>query len=154
MARERKIKVPKEIAGVKVPKKVRKAGNRALEFADHPAALELAAAALSAAAAALQAKGRKRRAEDVTPRLAELGRAQATGDGDNGSPAQEVASQLGDIVRAAALEGARRLLDGVGKPKAAAPATDTEPAAALAAPAKSKRRKANGARSEAAAQGD
>lgn len=121
MAKERKIKVPKQIAGVKVPKKVRKAGNKALQLADHPAALELAAAALSAAAVALQSKGRKRRVEQVAPHLAQLARS-APG-GEEGSGAPDAASKLGDLVKAAALEGARRLLDNVANAKpSAAPA--------------------------------
>ncbi len=145
MAKEKKIKVPKQIAGVKVPKKVRKAGNKALELADHPAALELAAAALSAAAAALQSQGRKRRVQDVTPHLAQLARAETNGDGEGADRSREAASRLGDIVKAAALEGARRLLDNVAKPKPAAAAQ------AASAPDKPKRRKANGAPAEGAA---
>lgn len=143
MAKEKKIKVPKQIAGVKVPKKVRKAGNKALALADHPAALELAAAALSAAAAALQAQGRKRRAEDVTPNLARLATSDPGADSDRGNSANAAALKLGDLVKVAALEGARRLLETKAAPNAAAAA---EPApAARAAADKPKRKQANGA---------
>lgn len=48
-----KTKIPKRVAGVKVPKKLRKKANRALELADNPVVREAAAAALAAGAARL-----------------------------------------------------------------------------------------------------
>ena len=118
MAKEKKIKVPKQIAGMKVPKKVRKAGNKALKLADNPAALELAAAALTAAAAALQAQGRKARAEE---RSSEEGGA----------------VRLADLAKVAALEGARRLLDSMARPAGGGEQQAGQPD-------KPKRKKANG----------
>lgn len=134
-AKEKKRKVPKQIAGMKVPKKVRKAGNKALALADNPAALELAAAALTAAATALKAQGRKRSAEMAPSPATRQAAVQS------GSPP---ASPLADLVKVAALEGARRLLDSVATAAQAAPAGEP-------GPARPKRRKANGgAASEAA----
>lgn len=52
----KKVKLPKEIGGVKVPKPWRKAAEAAIEQAASPAGLEVAAAALTAAAAALAGK--------------------------------------------------------------------------------------------------
>ena len=51
-----KVKVPKKVAGVKIPKKVRKKANRALKIADSPVAREVAAAALGAAGVGKAAK--------------------------------------------------------------------------------------------------
>lgn len=48
-----KAKVPKKIAGVKVPKKLRKTANRALKLADNPLVRDAAAAALAAGATRL-----------------------------------------------------------------------------------------------------
>lgn len=47
-----KKKLPKKIAGVKVPKDVRKAGNRLVRLAETPLAREIALAALAAGLAA------------------------------------------------------------------------------------------------------
>ncbi|WP_106638597.1 hypothetical protein [Allosphingosinicella vermicomposti] len=51
-----KLKVPKTIAGVKVPKKVRTAADPVLRAVENPIVAEIAAAALVAAAGALTAK--------------------------------------------------------------------------------------------------
>lgn len=65
-----KTKIPKRVAGVKVPKELRKKANRALELADNPVVREAAAAALAAGAARLIAtldsiaEDRKDEAED------------------------------------------------------------------------------------------
>lgn len=111
MAKDKKLKVPKRIAGVKVPKKIRKPVNQALALAENPAARELAVAALTAAAAALTQKKVDER-PDGAPSAA---------DGADAVKAQ--ATKLGDVIIAAALGGARRLLDGIENPPAA-PATD------------------------------
>src|SRR5687767_5300198 len=49
-----KVKIPKRVAGVKIPKSVRDAGKSALKLAESPAVSETVAAALLAAAAALR----------------------------------------------------------------------------------------------------
>lgn len=48
-----KLKTPKTVAGVKLSKQVRKAGDAALKVAEHPAISSIVAAGLLAAAAAL-----------------------------------------------------------------------------------------------------
>src|SRR5687768_17897191 len=49
-----KVKLPKRIGGMKVPKAVRQAGKTALKLAEQPVVSEAVAAALLAAAAALR----------------------------------------------------------------------------------------------------
>ena len=51
-----KVKVPKKVAGVKIPKKVRKKANKALKIAESPMAREVAVAALGAAGVGKAAK--------------------------------------------------------------------------------------------------
>lgn len=90
MARDKagKIKVPKQVAGVKLPKKLRKAGKKALKIAEQPVVGEAVAAALLAAAAALRE--------------------------DKGSGAKAVgkeAAKFGEALRAYAIDVARRTLD-------------------------------------------
>ena len=96
---KKKLKVPKRIAGVKVPKEIRKPVNKALKLADDPQARGLAIAALTAAAGALTAKTDG----DEARRALRPGE---PGTGDR-------AGTLADVVIAAALDGARRLLDGL-----------------------------------------
>ena len=109
---KKKLKVPKRIAGVKVPKEIRKPVNKALKLAEDPQARGLAIAALTAAASALTA---------------------TTGDGTAqrarrpGEPGiDERAGRLADTVIAAALDGARRLLDGLESAASAAAASAEE----------------------------
>ena len=53
-----KVKVPKRVGGVKVPKKLRKQAKRALELVDSPAARDLALAGLAIAAESVIDRGR------------------------------------------------------------------------------------------------
>lgn len=115
-SRDKTLKVPKRIAGVKVPKNIRKPVNKALAIAENPATRDLAIAALTAAAAALAKKGTDA-ASAATRRPGERGT-----DPDR-------AGRLGDVILAAALDGARRLLDQPPGPAAA-------PGPASAAPSK------------------
>ena len=124
MTKEKKLKVPKRIAGVKVPKKARKTANKALALAENPMTRQIAIAALTAAAAALSQKKVETRA------------AVAEGDGEAGKQAREV--KLADLVIAAALQGARRLMED--KPAAPAPA----PEAAAEAPKRKRISSPNG----------
>lgn len=87
------IKVPKRVAGVKVPKAVREAGKSALKLAEQPIVSETVAAALLAAAAAL-------RDPPATKRAA----------GAAGEAGQE-ALRLSDSLRKFAIETARRTLE-------------------------------------------
>ena len=132
MADKKKLKVPKRIAGVKVPKKIRKPVNKALAIADDPALRGLAIAALAAAAAALA----ERRSESAPPR--------PTRPGEPGTDPDK-AGRLTDVVIAAALDGAKRVLDGIespAQPEAPAPGRSKKP------------KRASGARSGAAAAPD
>ncbi len=92
-----KIKMPKEIGGVRMPKAVRQAGMKALKLAEQPAVSELVAAALLAAAAALRDPPTTRRAADAA--------AGTAGD------ASKAALKLGDSLRNMAIDMARRTLD-------------------------------------------
>ena len=113
MAKDGKLKVPKRIAGVKVPKKVRKTANKALKLADNPLAMELAAAALAAAAASMKSRNGNARA--------------AAGDEDQLEAVREQAGRLRDLIVAAALDGAKRLMDGVDVPPAEEALTSSKP---------------------------
>lgn len=107
VAKNKKLKVPKKVAGVKVPKKVRKTAKRALAMADNPIALDFAVGALSAAAAALASS---RGTREVA---GEAARGPRRAAGDAGETLGREAAQLREVLRAAALEGARRLLQGL-----------------------------------------
>lgn len=101
-----KKKIPKRIAGVKVPKKLRKQVKEALAVVETPVARELAMAGLAIAAAAVVAKLEKDGAK-VRARQDEEG----------------AELDLGDMLRATAAEGARRFLEGFNEnlPPAARP---------------------------------
>lgn len=92
-----KVKVPKRIAGVKLPRSVREAGKSALKLAERPAVSETVAAALLAAAAALRDPPATRRAAGAA--------ADAAGE------AGQDAIRLGDSLRKMAIDMARRTLD-------------------------------------------
>jgi hypothetical protein len=92
-----KVKIPKRIAGVKVPKSVREAGKSALKLAERPAVSETVAAALLAAAAALRDPPATKRAAGAA--------ADAAGE------AGQDAIRLGDSLRKMAIDMARRTLD-------------------------------------------
>ena len=139
MAKDKKpLKVPKRIAGVKVPKEIRKPVNKALKLAEDPQARGLAIAALTAAATALTAKA----GEGTTQ--------SARRPGEPGT--DDRAGRLADVVIAAALDGARRLLDGL-ESSAPAPATATATAAAAEEdePRQAPKRTRSSARAEPAA---
>jgi hypothetical protein len=130
VAKDKKMKVPKRIAGVKVPKKLRKPVNKALAIAENPATRDLAVAALTAAAAALAKKGAESAARPQQP-------------GEPGTDSNG-AGTLTDVIIAAALDGARRLLDNKGGVAPAEPEVVEAPPALKAAPAEpgSRRRRA------------
>jgi hypothetical protein len=115
VAKDKKgLKVPKRIAGLKVPKEIRKPVNKALKLAEDPKARGLAIAALTAAATALAAP----------PGEAAVQRPRKPGEPGTDNRA----GTLAEMVIAAALDGARRLLDGLETP-AATPAAEDKPAA-------------------------
>lgn len=93
------LKVPKRVGGVKVPKKIRKPVNKALALAEDPVARGIAVAALTAAAAALTRD--------------QAGKAAPAATADQ---FREQAAKLADLVVAAALNGASKLLENVAAP--------------------------------------
>jgi hypothetical protein len=62
MGKQKPAKLPKQIAGVTVPKRLRRPGGRAMTALRHPLVADLAAAAIIAAAAAIRNNARVRRA--------------------------------------------------------------------------------------------
>ena len=85
-----KVKIPKRVAGVKVPKKVRRQAKKALKLTASPAVRDLALSGLTLAAQAL------------VDRQARDGAARSRQDG----------LDLGAVIHAAVAEGARRFLEG------------------------------------------
>jgi hypothetical protein len=81
-------KLPKRVAGIKVPKELREPGGKLLEAVRHPLVMDVAAAALIAAAAGLR-----------------------KGSPSPGGAAPKPAPDLGSLLTATALEGVRRLGD-------------------------------------------
>lgn len=117
-----KAKLPRKVAGVKVPKGLRKQAKQALKLAASPVARELAIAGLTIAAErALDRLGAKQKAKAALDRL-----------------------ELAEVVRAAAAEGARRFLEGfeatAAKAKAKPPAKPKAAPKPAAKPAPRKRR--------------
>jgi hypothetical protein len=91
-----KVKIPKRVAGMKVPKKVRRKAKKAIRAAESPVVREFAAAAIGAIADA-----RASRAVRAFSNGRELGR-----------PLRVDANQLADTIRSAALDGIHRFLEG------------------------------------------
>jgi hypothetical protein len=102
----KKAKVPKEIGGVKVPKKLRKLGNQAVKAVKDPAVSEVVAGALLAAAAALR--------EGKDPKTV-VGA--AVKSGFKGA-ASSGGSRLSDGLKLLAMDLAKRTLDGMAEKKA------------------------------------
>jgi hypothetical protein len=133
LTKEKKLKVPKRIGGVKVPKKVRKPVNKALAIAENPATRDLAIAALTAAAAALSGQRPRR-------------------PGDPGTDLDR-AGKITDTLVAAALDGASRLLDNFAPPAQPASAEPEPAAGAEASPRPRPRPKRSTASASAARAG-
>src|SRR5918992_3320409 len=101
-----KMKIPKRVAGVKIPKKVRKKAKKAIRLAESPVAREVAAAVVGAAAA-----------------KADRGAAASAARIALGSPDRFV-----EVLSKAALDGFQRFLEGFeeGLRGAAATVADAE----------------------------
>ena len=114
----KKDKLPKKIAGVKVPKEIRDAGGILFRIARDPNAREVALAAVTAALAA-----RKDSRKVANKAVGEAGEAM--------SAAGKVTSLLGPALTAAAVEAGRLLLDAYEKGGKAAANQDeaTQPGA-------------------------
>lgn len=94
----KKVKIPKKIAGVKLPKKARKTANKAIKMGASPLVREIAVAAIGAA-------GGKASGERKQPRP----------DAQGFSHRAEIhvdAGKVGQAFRAAAIDGLRRFLEG------------------------------------------
>jgi hypothetical protein len=89
-----KVKIPKNIAGVKVPRKVRKRANEALKAATGPAVRGMAAAAIGAAGRRVEAKG--------------AGRVRGLH-----AKVEIEGSAVAEAFRNAAIQGLRRFLEGL-----------------------------------------
>jgi len=123
-----KVKIPKRVAGVKVPKKVRKQAKKALKLTDSTAVRDLALAGLKLAA------------ETMLDRAKAGARA-----GPTGAKAGLAGLDLGEVVRAAVTEGARRFLEGFEEvAAAAAPPPPPKAPARPKAPPKPRRKRATG----------
>jgi hypothetical protein len=99
-----KVKIPKRVGGVKVPKKVRKQAKKALKLTESTAVRDLALAGLTLAAEA----------------MLDRGRAAAAGAGPSARKPGLNGLDLGEVVHAAVAEGARRFLQGFEEGAAAA----------------------------------
>ena len=93
--KSKKLKIPKKIAGVKVPKELRKAGKQLVKLAEEPRAREIAFAALAAGLAAR--KNTRSAAKQAAV--------------DAGDEVASTADWVTAALAAAALEGSRRLLE-------------------------------------------
>ena len=99
-----KVKIPKRIAGVKIPKKVRRKVKKAARMAESPVVREVAAAAAAAAVQARAARAQARAAAaEAGGSAMQSGDATIHIDGD----------RLVETVKAAALDGLRRFLEGL-----------------------------------------
>jgi len=92
------LKIPKKIAGVKIPKKARKTANKAIEMSCNPAVHKLAAAAIGAAGT--RAAGDRKDPDHGLHHI--RGNAHIRIDG----------GKVGEAFRAAAIDGLRRFLEG------------------------------------------
>jgi hypothetical protein len=92
------VKIPKKIAGVKLPKQARKTANKAIKMGASPAVRQFAAAAIGAAGA--KAAGERK---DPDHGLRHV----------RGSAAIRIdAGKVGEAFRTAAIDGLRRFLEG------------------------------------------
>ena len=88
-----KVKIPKRVAGVKLPKRVRKRANKALKMAESPIVREAAVAALGLAGGAKAMK--------------------EANEGPGGKARHLDAEVLIEAIREAAMDGVRRFLEGL-----------------------------------------
>ena len=101
-----KVKIPKHVAGVKIPKKVRRKVKKAARMAESPVVREIAVAAAAAAAQAGAARAEARKA-------AAEARAVKRSPGAPGVAVPTDVDRVFDTVRAAALDGLHRFLEGL-----------------------------------------
>jgi hypothetical protein len=94
----RNVKIPKKIAGVKIPKKARKTANKAIRMGASPMVRELAAAAIGAAGA--RAAGERKEPAEGPRHIG------------GGADVRIDAGKIGEAFRSAAIDGLRRFLEG------------------------------------------
>ena len=92
------VKIPKKIAGVKIPKKARKTANKAIKMGAGPVVRELAAAAIGAAGT--KAAGERKDPYSGLHHVSGSARIHVEG------------SKIGEAFRTAAIDGLRRFLEG------------------------------------------
>jgi hypothetical protein len=109
-----KMKIPKSVAGVKIPKKVRRKAKKAVKMAESPVVREFAAAALGAAARAKGARVEARGAR-TEAKAARLEAAAAFGGGgfEHETVIEIDGDRLVETIRAAALNGLRSFIEGL-----------------------------------------
>lgn len=109
-----KAKLPKEVGGVKVPKRLRKIGDRAVKAASNPVVSEVVAGALLAAAAALrQGKDPKTGSGAGAQGAAGGGGRGGRGAGEDVAEVKRQAVRLSDSLKVLAIDLARRTLEGI-----------------------------------------
>ena len=113
MGDSKKTKLPKQIAGVKLPKKLRKKANKALDALDQPLVRNLAQVALAAAsaAAAKHADQSRAAADGAADKAERAAPADATG-GDRPSSRH----QMADVAAGLALAALTKWLSSKDKP--------------------------------------
>lgn len=121
-SRKARIKIPKQIAGVKIPKALRDSGKAAIRMAQDPGTRAMMSAGLMAAATAVAANARARNAgaANPTPDAAAKTMSDAT------QAAAETAQQIGAALIGAASEAAQRFF-GLNEAKPATSASDAGP---------------------------
>jgi hypothetical protein len=92
------VKIPKKIAGVKLPKQARKTANRALKMGASPMVREIAVAAIGAAGT--RARGECKDPDEGLRHISGSARIHIEGN------------KVGEAFRAAAIDGLRRFLEG------------------------------------------
>jgi len=97
-----KTKIPKQIAGVKIPKSLRDSGKAAIKLSQNPAARELLSAGLMAAATAIAANSRARKA------AMDSGQQAKDAMGDAVHSASDSATKIGAALVGAASVAAQR----------------------------------------------
>ncbi|HWT13288.1 MAG TPA: hypothetical protein VN231_11085 [Allosphingosinicella sp.] len=111
-----KVRIPKRVAGVKIPKKVRRKAKKALRLAEKPVVREIAAAALGAVA------------QGGADRAGDRGRSRGNGRDRAVKALLKVdGDRLAEAIRAAALDGMRRFIDGFEEGLRKATADSAEP---------------------------
>lgn len=137
-------KIPKQIAGVKIPKSLRDGGKAAVKLAQNPVARELLSAGLMAAATAVAANSRARAA------AANGGRDAADAVNDIATTASDNAAKIGMALVGAAGSAAQRFF-GLNE-GAPAKTADAPQASAAASPSKATQPRKGTAQSGAATQ--